>query len=158
MNRYDWLLLVHVVAGFAVVAAGLVATAAIVAARRAHDARAASVALGLVGPANIVFGISAVIVLVFGVWLALDVDWVEITDAWVIAALVLWLVSGGAGDQATRHYTRARDRARELAGAGGTSTGDLGALVRNPRALLLQLLSMAAVVALIVLMILKPGT
>jgi uncharacterized membrane protein len=35
-------------------------------------------------------------VLVFGVWLALDVDGYELWDGWIIAALVLWVVGSGA--------------------------------------------------------------
>lgn len=34
--------------------------------------------------------------LVFGVWLALDVDGYELWDGWIIAALVLWLIGAGA--------------------------------------------------------------
>ena len=157
MNRYDWLLFVHVLAGFAVVAGGALLTIAMIAARRAAEPRSAALALGLIGPANIVFGVGAVAALVFGIWLALDVEWVEITDAWVIAALVLWLVAGGAGDRAVREYNKARDAARGLVTAGAAQTDELRSLTRTNRGLLLQLVSMAAVVALIVLMILKPG-
>src|SRR3712207_7230307 len=34
---------------------------------------------------------------VFGVWLALDLDAYEITDAWILIALALWLIAAGAG-------------------------------------------------------------
>ena len=35
--------------------------------------------------------------LVFGVWLALDIDGYELWDGWIIAALVLWIVASAAG-------------------------------------------------------------
>ena len=157
MNRYEWLLLVHVFAGLAVVAGGVLLTAAMLAARRAGDPRTAAVALGLIGPANLVFGVGAVVALVFGIWLALDLDWVGITDAWVIAAIVLWLVAGGAADRAVREYNKARDVARGLVTAGAAESEELRTLARTNRGLLLQLISMAGVIALLALMILKPG-
>ena len=35
--------------------------------------------------------------IVFGVWLALEVDGYQLWDGWVIAAIVLWFVASGAG-------------------------------------------------------------
>ena len=38
-------------------------------------------------------------VIVFGIALALDVDGVELWDAWVLIAIVLWVAAGGAGER-----------------------------------------------------------
>ena len=35
--------------------------------------------------------------LVFGVWLALSMDAYSITDGWILAALVLWAIAAGVG-------------------------------------------------------------
>lgn len=42
--------------------------------------------------------------LVFGVWLALDLDTYEIWDAWIIIAIVLWAGAGPIGDRLPLAY------------------------------------------------------
>ena len=41
-------------------------------------------------------------VLVFGIWLALNVDGYELWDGWIVAAIVLWLIASGAGGRLSR--------------------------------------------------------
>jgi hypothetical protein len=86
---YDWLLFLHVVAGFMVVA-GLAAYGVLV------FSGGAAVQRAMAAPAAALWNAGAVGVLVFGVWLAIDVDGYEVWDGWVIAALVLWMVAGAA--------------------------------------------------------------
>jgi hypothetical protein len=92
---YDWLLFLHVVAAFAVVAGvaayGVVAFSDGLAVRRA-----------LVPPARALWNGGALGVLVFGAWLAIDVDGYELWDGWIIAAFVLWLVAGAIGGRLER--------------------------------------------------------
>lgn len=45
-------------------------------------------------------------VLVFGIWLAIDVDGYELWDPWILASLVLWAVSGWAGGKAGQAFER----------------------------------------------------
>jgi hypothetical protein len=91
---YEWLLFFHVVAGFMVVI-GLAAYG-VVAFTGAAPVRAA------LAPAVVLWNVGAMGVLVFGVWLAINVDGYEVWDGWVIAAFVLWLVGGAAGGRLER--------------------------------------------------------
>jgi hypothetical protein len=86
---YDWLLFFHVVAAFMVVA-GLAAYGVLV------YSGVPAVQRAMAAPAAALWNAGALGVLVFGVWLAIDVDGYELWDGWVIAALVLWLIAGGA--------------------------------------------------------------
>ena len=89
MSLYEWLLFLHVLAAFSLVA-GLTAYGVLVlggdAARRA-----------LAPPAMALWNVGGLGVLVLGIWLALEVDSYELWDGWIIAAIVLWLVASGAG-------------------------------------------------------------
>ena len=94
MSLYEWLLFLHVLAAFLLVA-GLTAYGVLVlggdAARRA-----------LAPPAMALWNAGGLGVLVLGIWLALEVDAYELWDGWIIAAIVLWLVASGAGGRLAR--------------------------------------------------------
>jgi hypothetical protein len=90
MSLYEWLLFLHLLAAFLLVA-GLVAYGVLVLARGG-----AVVSRALGPPALALWNAGALGVLVFGVWLALEVDGYELWDGWIIAAIVLWLIGSGA--------------------------------------------------------------
>jgi hypothetical protein len=128
MSLYEWLLFLHVLAAFLLVA-GLTAYGVLVlggadAARRV-----------LLPPAAALWNAGGLGVLVFGVWLALNVDGYELWDPWIIAALVLWLVASGAGGQL--------ERAARAGALGGTRR--------------LYVVMALASLALLIDMIFKPG-
>ena len=102
-------------------------------------------------------GIGAVGTLVFGVWLALSLDGYEIWDGWIIAAIVLWAVSGAAGGRAGREYGQVAERAGELAAAGDAPDSGLAAAMRNLRATALLAVSSVAALLILIDMIWKPG-
>ena len=64
------------------------------------------VALGVAAPgrtvslANLFWDVGGVGTLVFGVWLALDIDGYGLLDFWIIAAIVLWLIATELGRRA----------------------------------------------------------
>jgi hypothetical protein len=91
MSTYDWLLFLHLLAAFMLVA-GLVAYGVMVFGRGE-----AVVSRTLGPPALALWNAGGLGVIVFGVWLALDVDGYELWDGWIIAAIVLWFVASGAG-------------------------------------------------------------
>jgi uncharacterized membrane protein len=79
-------------------------------------------------------------------------------EAWVVASLCLWVASqalGGYGGRAARH---ARERAEHLAAAGDESDPEVTALVRHRPSLLASYASAACVAAIVVLMVLRPGS
>ena len=104
MSLYEWLLFLHVLAAFLLVA-GLAAYGVLVlgsggeATRRALDA-----------PAMALWNVGGLGVLVLGIWLALHVDGYELWDAWIVAAIVLWLIASGAGGRLSRRRARGRPR------------------------------------------------
>jgi uncharacterized membrane protein len=97
-------------------------------------------------------------VLVFGIWLAIDVDGYEVWDGWVIAAIVLWFVMGAFGSRTGKIYNAARDRARALAREGNNApSAELRALVQDRRGLWSHAGASLAVLLLFIDMIFKPG-
>jgi uncharacterized membrane protein len=147
MSRYDWLLFLHVFAAFALVAGLVLLTAGLVLALR--GAGEAPLALALTRFSPILFDAAGVAILVFGVWLVFEADWVEFGDVWVIAALVLWAVVAFAGARALAAFRRTRKNLEP-----GT---DLAAAVRAGRAPAYNAVAVVATLVTLALMIFKPG-
>jgi hypothetical protein len=130
---YDWLLFLHVIAAF------MLATTVVT---------FSAMALGAVGnPAvvrvsNLFWDIGGIGTLVLGVALAIDVDEYEVWDGWIIGAIVLWALSAEAGRRA---------------GLGIPGTGDTGDAEAARRARTLHWVRALLVLALLALMIWKPG-
>jgi hypothetical protein len=155
---YDWLLFLHVVAAFAMVAS-LVFFTVLSAALWNVERPAPALLLFRIGrPAGVLVAVGAMGTLILGVWLTIYVDGYELWDAWIAGALVLWAISGGTGDRVGKHYTAARKRAESLLAEGRDGpSSDLVAMVRERRPLLLHGVTVAAVLGLLALMIFKPG-
>ena len=51
-----------------------------------------------VSVANIMWDVGGLATLVLGIWLALHLDEYEIWDGWIVGAIVLWLVATGLGE------------------------------------------------------------
>jgi uncharacterized membrane protein len=154
----DWLLALHVLSAFAWVAALVLYTVVIVA------------AWGLTVPSDVVrmfrvtrvgdalIAVGMIGTIVFGIWLAIDLDAYKIWDGWIIAALILWLVAGAVGGQVGKIYNGARDRAKALLDEGRDSPSpELNAMLRSQRGLVLHVLMILVVLVLLVVMIYKPG-
>lgn len=158
MELYDWLLALHVLSAFAWVAALVLYTVIIVTGwRLSVPGDVVRVfRISRVGDALIAVGMIGTIV--FGIWLALDVEAYEIWDGWIIAALVLWLVAGAVGGQVGKVYNGARDRAKALVDEGRDAPSpELSAMLRSQRGLVLHVLMIAVVLVLLIVMIYKPG-
>jgi uncharacterized membrane protein len=98
------------------------------------------------------------VALVFGLWLVVDMDFVEWSDAWVIVALILWVVANALGSNGGRRDKRTRQLAERLAAEGDVATPELRAALRDPTSLALSYGSGVAVIAILALMIWKPGS
>ena len=79
------------------------------------------------------FEVGGSLTLIFGIWLAFD-DY-SITDGWILGALVLWFVGGGSGSRVGELYNKGE-----------------GARARQPLIVLT-----VATLAILILMIFKPG-
>jgi hypothetical protein len=86
------------------------------------------------------WGLGSLAVLVFGIWLAFDVSGYQLWDAWIVVAIVLWLVQGAFGSQLSQGYKRMAD----------------GTVAQRP-ALSAHVVATAAVALLLIDMIWKPG-
>lgn len=127
---YETLLFLHVLAAFALMA-GIVM----------FSATAFGVVLGprQLFVATRLTDVGATLALVFGVWIVLREDAYDITDGWILGALVLWVVAvalGGMTGRAMAAATDPRPRGRTAA---------------------LHWATTAVTVAILVLMIWKPG-
>jgi hypothetical protein len=89
----ETLLFLHVLAAFLMVAGVVIFSAFVLGGPVNRATRIAGEA---------VLGVGELGTLVFGVWLALDIDGYELWDGWIIAAIVLWLLATGAGSQVSQ--------------------------------------------------------
>jgi hypothetical protein len=134
---YDALLFLHVLSAFALAATVVIFSAFAIG--MATDAR-----LLVVG--NALWAIGGLGTLVFGIWLALYVDGYELWDGWIIAAIVLFAIATELGRRAQVGYTPPA--------AGGAGAVAVGA---DRQAALMHWLRSLTVLALLVVMIYKPG-
>jgi hypothetical protein len=133
MSLYEWLLFLHVLAAFLLVA-GLAAYGVMALSRGGQAAR------GALGPTALgLWNVGGIGVLVLGIALAVEVDGYELWDGWILAAIVLWLIASAAGGPLSR--TLRADGPAPDAG----------------RARLLLAIMALATAALLVDMIFKPG-
>jgi hypothetical protein len=90
---YDWLLFFHLIAAF-LLAATIVMYSA--------------VAFGAAVPGRTLFiadrcwDVGGLGTLIFGIWLALNVDQYDVFDGWILGALALWFVATGLGQTIQR--------------------------------------------------------
>lgn len=92
--------------------------------------------------AEIMWGVGGVGTLVLGIWLALDIEGYSITDGWIVAAIVLWVLATGAGGPVSKAVQPA---------------GDDSALALPANVVVAHWVRTALVLALLVIMIYKPG-
>lgn len=152
---YEWALFFHL-AGAILFFAGL-AVAAVGQGGARRRARPGEIAL-LLRAARwgvLMVALGTVLALAFGLWL------VDLTayglDGWVLASLVLLAFALGAGAAGGQASKRARRLAERLAREGDRPSAELGALLRDPRSDALNWAAAAAGVAILVLMVWKPG-
>jgi hypothetical protein len=153
----DWILALHLLAAFSLVAAEVVFSIQIAALWRTESTeRAASfMPLARIGTVMVVVGTLGTIV--FGVWLAISVDGYAVWDGWILAAIVLWAIGSETGRRGGAEYAAAGARAEELAAAGTTSSPELAAAFGASRGFWLHVATFVVVVLILVDMIWKPG-
>jgi uncharacterized membrane protein len=152
-----WLLFLHLVSAFLLVGGAIVAGVAQISALRRERPSEIALLLRLARPGVLLVNVGALGTLAFGIALAAHTD-VGLGTGWVSAALALWVVMmllGGLGGRSARH---ARELAERLAAEGDRPSDDLRSLVSHRPSLLLSYASTAAIVAIVVLMVWKPGS
>ena len=156
MTKHDWLLLVHVGGAFCLLAGAIFAAILNLAAMRRERPREVALLLGLTRVAVVLIVLGMLVTLVLGLWLVHNSGY-EYGDGWISASLALWVVAlvfgtiGGRRDRATREL------AERLAGEGDAPSEELHARLRDPISLTLSYGGGIAVLAILVLMIWRPG-
>ena len=158
MSFDDWALALHVLSAFAWVAGLVLFWILIVAVRKADTPEGTIRTEPVVRLGNAAVGIGMVGTIVFGIWLAFSVGGYDIWDAWIIAALVLWVISTPLGQRTGAVYTEGMNKARELQTAGQTGpSAELLALNRSSRGVVFHFLWSLVVLLILLDMIWKPG-
>lgn len=158
MSFYDWLLALHVLAAGTLVSALVLYSVVIATGWTLALPSEVSRMFRLSRAGDAAFAVGSIGTIVLGIWLAIDADEYQVWDGWVIAALVLWALAMETGRRTGDHYNAARDRARALVAEGRDAPdSELGALVRSSRGLAFHAATLVLVVALLVVMIYKPG-
>jgi hypothetical protein len=134
---YDTLLFLHVLSAFALVATVVIYS--VFALGAAPDLRVLMVG-------RVLWAAGGLGTLVFGIWLAIYLQNYELWDGWIIAAIVLWAIATEVGRRAEVGYTA----------LAGTAPGEAVAAGAE-RAALMHWLRSLLVLALLVVMIYKPG-
>ena len=156
MTTTQWLLGFHLVGAFlfvsGAIAVGLLHAAAV---RRERPSEIAFL-LGLTRAAVAVVGVGALAALGFGASLVhrRGVDW---GDGWIAASLALWIgsvVLGGIGGRSARHT---RYLAERFAADGDAPSDELRRALTSPAGQALNYASFLAALAILALMIWKPG-
>lgn len=137
VELYDWLLVAHVLSAFVLAAGITVLWVAVLATRAGATSAGPEEGARLGGLAGPLAGVGAVGTIVFGIWLAIEVEGYDLLDGWIVGSIVLWAIGSYTGERS----------GREL--AAGPEGRDRG--VR------LHVIATAAMVLVLVLMIWKPG-
>ena len=154
MSLTDWILVLHVLSAFALVASMVLFWTLVVATRKLTDVDA-RITYGRVGDlGGRIIGVGFFGTIIFGIWLAFAKDGYAIWDAWIIAAIILWAIGGATGGRAGAEYQKVLEHAQELKAAGRPAQpGEF----RSSSGELMLAISSLAILLLLIDMIWKPG-
>lgn len=153
----DWLLALHLLAAFALIAALVLFTAVMIANWGDGRPRRASAYFRIAAIGGPLIGVGAGFTLILGIWLAIDLDAYEPWDGWVLAAIVLWAIGGYTGSRVGAHYTAAQELVDRLAAEGDEPNAELAAKLSDTGIRTMHAITVVAFVAILVLMVFKPG-
>jgi uncharacterized membrane protein len=153
----DVLLFGHLLSAFALVAGAATAGILQLAAGRRRRPSEVALLLRTTRPAVLLVVVGLVGTLGFGIALARH-QGRSLGETWISAALALWVVALVTGELGGRSARHARRLAERLAAEGDRPSDELRELVSHRPALLLSYASAAAILAIVVLMVWKPGS
>jgi uncharacterized membrane protein len=158
LSRYDWLLFFHITGAFLLVGGGVIAAALNIAALRSGRRPSEILLLfGLIRRIAVpLIGIGTLLLFVFGLWLVHEAGY-GYGDGWIVAAIVLLILGNAIGGYAGNRDRRTAEYARELAAQGDEPSAELRARVRDPISIAGSYGSGLILVALLAIMIWKPG-
>jgi uncharacterized membrane protein len=156
VSRYDWLLFLHMTGAFLVIGGAVMAGVFNFSALRSERPSDVVLFFRFARLAVAAIGVGMVLTLGFGLWLVHDVGygWGE---TWIVLALVLWVLSNALGGIGGNRETRVREFAERLTAEGDVPSPELSARLRDPVWLGVSWGSGVVVIAILALMIWKPG-
>jgi uncharacterized membrane protein len=157
VDRYQWLIFLHVTGAFLVLGGAFFGGILNAFALRRERPSEIVVLYRMVRIAVVSISIGMVVTLGLGIWLVADVDFIGWSDTWVVLALILWVVANAIGGIGGRRERETRELAERLASEGDAPSLELRARMRDPVTLALSWGSGVAVIAMLALMIWKPG-
>lgn len=146
----------HLLGAFTLFSGAAVAAVAQLHARRCAEARSIALLLGLARTGVMLVGAGAVLILVFGFWLV-SLERRSLDEGWLTASLALLALSFILGAAGGRRPRRARMLAAHLAAEGRPPTDELRSLLDDRPSAAANLLSSAAMIAIVALMVWKPA-
>jgi uncharacterized membrane protein len=156
VSTYQWLLFFHVTGAFLLLGGGVIAAVLNLAALRRERPSEILLLFGLIRIGVVAILLGGLLVLVFGLWLVHEADY-GYGDGWIVTALVLFILGNALGAIGGRRDERTAQFAKELVAAGDEPSAELRARVHDPVSLTLSYGSGLVLVALLAIMIWKPG-
>lgn len=138
MDLSDWLLFLHVLGAFVAVGALTALWGLLLGTRGTAPLFDPPAALQFGRISGILVGVGMTAALVFGIWLAIDLDAYELWNGWILASLVLWAIGGWAGGQAGKAF-------------------ESDPLANRAKGIRFHAINSVAVLVILVLMLWKPG-
>ena len=156
MSRYDWLLFLHMTGAFLVIGGAVMAGVFNLSALRSERPSEVVLFFRFARLAVAAIGVGMVLTLGFGLWLVHDAGygWGE---TWIVLALVLWVLSNALSGIGGNREKQVRQLAERLTAEGDVPSPELSARLRDPVWLALSWGSGIVVIAILALMIWKPG-
>ena len=157
MDRYDWLLFLHVTGAFMVLGGAVMAGIFNVTALRRGRPSEVALLFRLTQVAAALITTGLLLTLAIGLWLVHDADY-GYGETWVVLALVLWVLANALGGIGGSREKETRRLAERLAAEGDAPSDELHTRLRDPLSLGLSWGSGVVVLVILALMIWKPGT
>ncbi len=156
MSKYEWLLFLHMTGAFLFLGAAVAALVFNVASLRREKPSEIALLLRLSSLTVPGFAVGGLLLLVFGLWLVHDAGY-GYGEGWIVAALVLFVLSNVLGAVGGKRAEPARELADRLAAEGDQPSAELKAHVRDPIVMFLDYGAALAGFVVLILMIWKPG-
>jgi uncharacterized membrane protein len=156
LTTYEWLLFLHVTGAFLLLGGAVVAASLNLAALRRDRPSEIVVLFGLIRIAVASIIIGTLFLFVFGLWLVHEAGY-GYGDGWVVSAIVLLILANAMGGIGGRRDEATAKLAADLAAQGDQPSPELRSRVHDPVSLALSYGSGLVLVAILAIMIWKPG-
>jgi len=153
----QWLVALHVTGAFLFLGGGVLAAAFNIAALRSERPSEIALFYGLTRIAVVMIAFGALLTIVLGFWLVSDRDY-SFSELWLVLSLTLSVLAVWAGQMGGMRDRKTRELAEELAAGSNEATPELRARMRDPRTLALSYGSGLMLVAILALMVWRPGS